>query len=296
MSAPAARLRDLLERSRPVVAPGAFNALFARAVEAAGFDALYLSGAGVSNALLGRPDVGLTTLTEMAETARHVCDAVSLPVFADADTGYGGPHNIARTVAEYERAGVAAIQIEDQADPKLCGHFAGKRLVSAEEMLDRIAAARDARRDPDTLIVARTDAAGVEGLDEAIARARRYGEAGADALFVEAPRTDEELARVGAELAGWPLVANMVEFGRTPLLPADRLHELGFALVIFPGSLTRALTRRAFEVLGELRRTGTTAGVLDEMATFDEVNELLGLPEMRAWEERTIGDSHTERA
>lgn len=245
MSSSAARLRELVEHERPVVAPGAFNALFARTIEASGFDALYLSGAGVANAMLGHPDIGLVTLTEMAEAARHVCGAVGLPVIADADTGYGGPHNVARMVAEYERAGVAAIQIEDQADPKLCGHFGGKRLVAVDEMLVRIEAACQARGNPDTMIIARTDAAAPLGLGEAISRARRYAEAGADALFVEAPTSEEELARIGRELRGWPLVANMVEFGRTPLLPAGRLHELGFAIVIFPGALTRALTRRA---------------------------------------------------
>jgi 2-methylisocitrate lyase-like PEP mutase family enzyme len=285
MSGTPARLRALFGGNTPVVAPGAFNALFARLIEEAGFGAVYVSGAGVANALLGRPDLGLVTMSEMATVATQICEVVEVPVIADGDTGYGGVHNVARTVAAYERAGVAAIQIEDQKFPKRCGHFEGKEVVSAVEMVERVVAARQARSEEDGLIIiARTDAAAVEGIDGAIGRARRYGEAGADVLFVEAPSSRAELEAIAGELGDWPLVANMVEYGKTPLLTAAELGDLGFSLVLFPGSVTRTVTRAAQDTLGELRRTGTTVGRLERMATFDEVNRVVGLPEADAWE------------
>lgn len=290
----AARLRDMLDNAPPVVAPGAFNTLFARLIEDAGFPAVYLSGAGVANSLLGLPDLGILTQTEMASIADRVCQAVEIPVIADGDTGYGGVHNVARTVRLYERAGVAAIQIEDQAFPKKCGHFEGKEVVSTTEMLERIHAARDARTDG-ILIIARTDARAPLGLDEAIDRARRYGEAGADILFVEAPCTEDELARVGSELSDHRLMANMVEFGKTPLLPAVDLAELGFRLVIYPGAITRSIVPAARAVLDELASKGTTAGRLAQMATFQDVNDVLGLTAANEWEaaiaERAKGQS-----
>jgi 2-methylisocitrate lyase-like PEP mutase family enzyme len=275
----------MLTLEAPVVAPGAFNALFARLIVEAGFPAVYLSGAGVANSLLGRPDLGITTMDEMVMVAERVCDVVDVPVIADGDTGFGGVHNVARTVAGYERAGVAAIQLEDQVFPKKCGHFEGKEVVSKGEMLERISAALDARSGPDgILVIARTDARGPIGLDEAIDRARSYGEAGADILFVEAPLSREELERIGSEIADWPLMANMVEFGKTPLLPAEELYTLGFSLVIYPGSITRTVTRSARRVLDELKAHGTTAGWLDEMASFDDVNHLVGLADSNDWE------------
>jgi 2-methylisocitrate lyase-like PEP mutase family enzyme len=280
MTAPPARLRSLLEAAAPVIAPGAFNALFAKLIEEAGFPAVYLSGAGVSNSLLGEPDLGILTQTEMAGIADHVCRAVDVPVVADGDTGYGGVHNVARTIELYERAGVAGIQIEDQAFPKKCGHFEGKEVVAPEQMLQRIHAARDARTGSEGIvIIARTDARAPLGLDAAIERAHAYGEAGADVLFVEAPQTPDELARVGSELSDYHLMANMVEFGKTPLLPADELGALGFSLIIYPGSITRAIVPAARAVLNDLRAKGTTAGRLDEMATFGDVNDLLDLDE-----------------
>lgn len=294
MSGTPARLRALFGGDAPVVAPGAFNALFARLIEEAGFGAVYMSGAGVANALLGRPDLGLVTMSEMATVAAQICDVVEVPVIADGDTGYGGVHNVARTVAAYERAGVAAIQIEDQTFPKRCGHFDGKEVVSAVEMVERVVAARQARSEEDGLIIiARTDAASVEGIDGAIGRARRYGEAGADVLFVEAPSSRAELEAIAGELRDWPLVANMVEYGKTPLLTAAELGDLGFSLVLFPGSVTRTVTRAAQDMLGELRRTGTTVGRLERMATFDEVNRVVGLPEADAWE-RSIQKTATD--
>lgn len=286
MTGRGASLRALLADQSPVVAPGTFNALFARLIVEAGFPAVYLSGAGVANTLLGKPDLGLVTMNEMLLVAQHVCAAVDVPVVADGDTGYGGVHNVARTVAGYERVGVAAIQLEDQVFPKKCGHFEGKEVVAPGEMLERIHAAREARTGPDgILIIARTDAAGPLGLDEAIDRARSYGEAGADLLFVEAPRSREELERVGRELDGWPLVANMVEYGKTPLLPAEELGAIGYSLVIFPGSITRTATLAAREVLAELAATGTTAGRLDRMASFQDLNEVVGLTDANDWEQ-----------
>jgi 2-methylisocitrate lyase-like PEP mutase family enzyme len=294
MSGTPAKLRSLLEDDQPVVAPGAFNALFARLIEEAGFDAVYLSGAGVANALLGQPDLGLVTMSEMVMVAERICEVVDVPVIADADTGYGGVHNVARTVAAYERAGVAGIQIEDQRFPKRCGHFDGKEVVPRDEMVERVVAARQGRSGDDGIvIIARSDAAAIEGIDGAIARGRMYGEAGADVLFIEAPATREELAKVANELGDWPLVANMVEYGKTPLLSADELGELGFSLVLFPGSVTRTVTKAAQDTLDELRRTGTTAGRLDTMATFDEVNRVVGLTEADDWERR-IQDAVTE--
>jgi 2-methylisocitrate lyase-like PEP mutase family enzyme len=281
----AERFRQLLESENPVVAPGTFNALFARMIESAGFPAIYLSGAGVANSLLGRPDIGLVTLNEMVLVAEHICDVVDVPVIADADTGYGGPHNVARTVKAYERVGVAAIQIEDQVFPKRCGHFEGKEVVAVEEMLQRIEAVLDARsEDQGIVLIARTDARGPIGLDEAIDRARRYREAGADVLFVEAPRTVEELERIGSELSEWPLLANMVEFGKTPLMSAQELADLGFSLVIFPGSIGRASVKAADRVLSELASKGTTREILANKATFDAVNEILGLSDSNNWE------------
>ena len=294
MSGTPAELRSLLDTAAPVVAPGAFNALFARLIEEAGFPAVYLSGAGVANALLGQPDLGLVTMSEMVMVAERICEVVDVPVIADGDTGYGGVHNVARTVSAYERAGVAGIQIEDQRFPKRCGHFDGKEVVSADEMVERVVAARQARSGDDGIvIIARTDAAQIEGIDAAIARGRLYAEAGADVLFIEAPETREELAMVAAELGGWPLVANMVEYGKTPLLSAEELGDLGFSLVLFPGSLTRTVTKAAQDTLDELHRTGTTSGRLDTMATFDEVNRVVGLTEADDWERR-IQDAATE--
>ena len=281
-----AKLRSLLTTAQPVVAPGTFNALFARLIAEAGFPAVYFSGAGVANTLLGAPDLGMVTMSEMAGMARHVCEAVDLPVIADGDTGYGGVHNVARTVATYERAGVAAIQLEDQAFPKKCGHFEGKVVVPAGEMLERIHAAREARSGPDgILLIARTDAAGPLGLDEAISRARAYGDAGADVLFVEAPRSREDLQRIGRELSEWPLVANMVEFGKTPLLAAEELGALGYSLVIFPGTITRTAVFAARAALSEMAATGTTAGRLDQMASFQDVNRIVGLEDANRWEQ-----------
>lgn len=261
-------LRHRFSEGPILVAPGVYDALTARLVAQAGFEALYLSGAGLSYSLLGRPDLGFLTMTEMAERAAYVADAVPLPLIADADTGYG---NVARTVRAFERAGVTAIQIEDQKFPKRCGHLDGKRLVAADEMVARI---REARESTDLLLIARTDARAVEGLPAALERARLYREAGADALFVEAPETEDELATIGQSLPG-PLVANMVEGGKTPLVDAARLEMWGFRVVIFPNSLLRLFARQGQLLLHSLRDSGTTAAFLDRMMLFPELNCLL---------------------
>jgi 2-methylisocitrate lyase-like PEP mutase family enzyme len=287
---PGGRLRRLLDAGEIVVAPGAFNALIARLIEEAGFPALYVTGAGVANSLLGRPDIGLVTADEMLGITERICEVASIPVICDADTGYGGAQNVARTVRAFERAGAAAVQIEDQIFPKVCGHFEGKQVVPVDEMLERIRAARDARSSPERLlIIARTDARQPHGLDDAIDRGRAYGEAGADVIFVEAPQSREELQRVADELGSWPLMANMVEFGKTPQLTAAELGRIGFSLVIHPGSVTRTVVRSVRRLLGELATTGTTKGLRDEMATFEEVNRLVGLDDLNEWERRISG-------
>lgn len=256
------------------MAPGAYDSLTAKLIELAGFEAVYMTGAGLSYSLLGERDVGLLTMTEMTNRAAYMAQAVRIPVIADADTGYGDENNVARTVTEYERAGIAAIQLEDQEFPKRCGHLAGKRLVPAEEMVARIRAAVAARHSPDFLIIGRTDARAVEGLEAALERAALYKEAGADILFVEAPQSEEELALVGRSLPG-PLMANMVEGGRTPLVDARTLEMWGYRLVIFPNSITRLLARVGLDMLRDLRRDGTTERWRDRMMSFAELNELL---------------------
>lgn len=297
MSSGPRQLDALLADSAPVVAPGTFNALFARLIEKEGFAAVYISGAGVANSLLGKPDLGLVSMDEMTMIARLVCDVVTVPVIADADTGYGGVHNVARVVSAYERAGVAAIQLEDQVFPKRCGHFDGKEVVPVGEMVERLTSAietRDNTKHDGIRIIARTDAAGVLGLEEAIRRARIYGEAGADLLFVEAPTSREQLETIGRELAAWPLVANMVEGGKTPLLSVDELAELGFSLILFPGSITRTVTGAARSLLQNLANSGSTVEMIDNMATFDEINDLVGLKDADDWE-RSITEDASKR-
>lgn len=267
----AARFQDLIDREEIVVAPGCYDALTAKILAKEGFDAVYLSGAGVSNTQLGMADAGLTTMTEMVDQATHVAAAVDVPVFADADTGYGNPVNVYRTVQRYEQAGVAALHIEDQAFPKRCGHFDGHTLVSTEEMVQKIRAAADARTE--MLVVARTDARDAAGIDEAIDRANMYLDAGADMVFPEAPRDRSEIQRFCDEIPG-PVMANMVEHGKTPLLSADDLQDLGCALVIFPNSLLRAAMQTMTEIAAHLHEKGTTADITGKIADFDLRNAL----------------------
>ncbi|MFR9804668.1 isocitrate lyase/PEP mutase family protein [Pseudonocardia sp. RS010] len=286
-TAPRAQLRDLLAGSRPLVVPGAYDALSARLVEQAGFDAVYMTGFGTTAGLLGRPDVGLLTGTEMADNARRLVEAVDVPVIADGDTGYGNAINVLRTVRTYEQAGVAAIQLEDQVTPKKCGHLSGKRIVPLPEMLGKIRAAADVRRDPDFLIIARTDAVAVEGVDIAIERARAFRDAGADLLFVEAPTSEADIERIAGELAGVaPLVFNWAEGGTTPPLTLDRMAELGFALVLYPIGTLLAATAGMRALLETLRRDGTPRAALPGLPAFDEFTSLVGLPEVRELEQR----------
>jgi methylisocitrate lyase len=281
-------LRQRIGQERILVAPGAHDALTARIIERAGFEAIYFTGAGFAYTHLGAPDVGLTTLTETVWRVARIVESTSLPVIVDADTGYGNAFNVIRTVRELERAGAAAIQIEDQVFPKRCGHLTGKSLVSPEEMVGKIQAALDTREDPDLLLIARTDALAVEGLEGALARARRYREAGADVLFVEAPRSREELEAIARALDP-PLLANMVEGGVTPLCTASELEAMGYRIAIFPGAAVRVAAAAIMELMAHLRREGTTVGMHDRMLTLGQLNELVGLGEFQKREERYIG-------
>ncbi|MFZ4530195.1 MAG: isocitrate lyase/PEP mutase family protein [Alsobacter sp.] len=270
-------LRARLAQPPIVVAPGVYDALTASLAATAGFEALYLSGAAIAYTRLGRPDIGLVSMAEVVDVLSMVCERVGTPVIVDADTGYGNALNVQRTVQLFERAGAAAIQIEDQTFPKRCGHLADKGVVPVGEMTGKIRAAVDARRSSATLIVARTDAVAVEGFQPAIDRALQYREAGADLLFVEAPRSRDQLAALTAALGGSvPLMANMVEGGQTPVLPATELQALGFALVIFPGAIVRALAWQAQAFYGALHRDGTTDAFRDRMFDFEAINGIVG--------------------
>ena len=275
-------LRARLSRKPIVVAPGVYDALTALVATQAGFETLYVSGAAIAYTKLARPDIGLTGMSEVAETIALIRDRVGVHLIVDADTGYGNALNVVRTVRVFERAGASAIQLEDQDFPKRCGHLDGKVLIPADEMVGKIKAALDTRVSSETLVIARTDAVAVEGFGRAIERAGRYREAGADVLFVEAPKTREELARVAQALPGIPLLANMVEGGKTPPLPAADLEALGFALVIFPGGIVRALARMAADYYGSLATSGTTEQFRNQMLDFDGLNRVIGTPEMIA--------------
>lgn len=276
-------LKARLAQQEPLVAPGIFDPLTALIAEAAGFEAIYLSGAAIAYTRLGRPDIGLVSVSEVADTIALVRDRVALPLIVDGDTGYGNALNLQRTVRMFERAGASAIQIEDQTFPKRCGHLQDKTLIPPDEMVGKIRAAVDARTSEDFLIIARTDAVAVEGLEPAIARAERYARAGADVLFVEAPRSREQLSVITARLGKLcPLMANMVEGGATPLASADELGAIGFRLVIFPGGIVRALAHTAHEYYRSLRQHGTNAPFRDRMYDFGELNNLIGTPDMLA--------------
>jgi len=276
-------LRARLARPPIVVAPGVYDALTASLATTAGFEALYLSGAAIAYTRLGRPDIGLVSMAEVADVLAMVCERVGTPVIVDADTGYGNALNVQRTVQLFERAGAAAIQLEDQTFPKRCGHLADKGVVPVGEMTGKIRAAVDARRNSATLIVARTDAVAVEGFQPAIERALRYREAGADLLFVEAPRSRDQLAALTAALGGSvPLMANMVEGGQTPVLPAAELQALGFSLVIFPGAIVRTLAWQAQAFYGALHRDGTTDSFRDRMFDFEAINGIVGTADLLA--------------
>ena len=279
-------LTELLTRSEPVLAPGAYDALSARIIEQAGFPAVYMTGFGTSASLLGRPDVGLLGMSEMIANATRIAQVVDVPVIADADTGYGNPLNVIRTVREYERAGVAAIHIEDQILPKKCGHMENKQVIAAEEMVEKIRAAVEARRSSEFLIVARTDARAPEGLDSALKRAQKYRQAGADLLFVEGPQSEEEVAEVARAFPQVPLLFNWAEGGKTPPMPLDQLKELNYRLIIFPISALLVAAKAVREVMAQIRKDGTPIHAARDFMSFQEFNTLAGLPEIQQIERK----------
>ncbi len=283
----AKQLRERLAGKVAVIAPGVYDALTALMVEQAGFHCAYVSGASVSFTRIGRPDLGLTTLTEVADSVANIRERTEIPLIVDADTGFGNALNVRRSVKLLERMGATGIQLEDQTAPKRCGHLEGKSMVSVAEMTGKLKAALDARADEDTLIVARTDAIAIDGIDAAIERSQAYIDAGADVIFVESPRDHGEMARLGKEIGlQVPLLANMVEGGKTPLTPANELGELGFSLVIYPGAMVRVISYAAAEYLQELKTKGSTIGMLDRMNQFDQIMDLVGLQESIAESQR----------
>lgn len=274
-------LRQRLSQNDILMAPGVYDGLTASLAEAAGFEALYLSGAAVAYTRLGRPDIGLTSVTEMADTMTLIADKSPLPVIIDADTGFGNALNAQRTMRLYERAGASALQVEDQTYPKRCGHLADKALISASEMAGKVAAMADARTNADTLIIARTDAIAVEGFSAAIDRAEAYLEAGADVLFIEAPQTQQHLSDIADRFAGQvPLLANMVEGGATPITSAQDLQAKGYSIVIFPGGIVRALARTAQAYYTSLKTHGSNAPFAGNMFDFNGLNSVLGTQDM----------------
>jgi 2-methylisocitrate lyase-like PEP mutase family enzyme len=290
--ADAETLRSRLARKPIVVAPGVYDPFTALVATQAGFDTLYVSGAAIAYTRLGRPDIGLVSMTEVAETLALIRDRVTANLIVDADTGYGNALNVVRTVREFERVGATAIQLEDQDFPKRCGHLDGKSLIPMQEMCGKLRAAVDTRRSRETLIVARTDAVAVEGLPRALERAAAYREAGADVLFVEAPKTRDELASIVAQLGdALPLLANMVEGGKTPTLPAHELEAIGFSIVIFPGAIVRAFGYMASEFYGSLAAHGSNEPYRNRMLDFNGINELVGTPDMIALGQRYEADA-----
>ena len=261
----------------PLILPGAPDALSARVIETLGFEAVYITGAGVTNARLGVPDLGLITLSELADTVEGVREAVGIPIAVDADTGFGGPLNVRRAVQTLERRGANAIQLEDQTFPKRCGHFAGKEVIPAAEMVAKLHAALDARTSDDVLVIARTDARQMLGLEAALERAEHYREAGADVIFVEAPESAEELGEIGRRIDA-PLLVNIVEGGATPQLPAGQLSALGFSVVLYANAALRGAVRGMQVVLRHLRETGSTLGALEQMVRWEERQALVGKP------------------
>ena len=283
-------LRNLLKRPGIIVAPGAENAFTAKIIEqTGGFQAVYMTGSGTAASLIGTPDVGLLTMTEMVTQARNLAMATDLPVIADADTGYGDVLNVVRTVREYEMSGVAAIHIEDQVAPKRCGHFEGKQVISQDEMVSKIKAAVDAREDPDFVLIARTDARAPLGLDEAIKRAQAYVEAGADVIFVEAPQSAEEI-RVIVQSINAPLLVNMVEGGKTPILITRELEEMGVKIVIFPIDAQCVAAKAIQELMQELKVTGGIKGFAHRRVTFEEYQSITGFARYKETEKKYYGE------
>ena len=269
-------LRRLLKRDKLLVAPGCFDGLSARLVEEAGFEAVYLSGGAVARSM-GIPDIGLVTLSESIDRAAQVVATVRIPIIADADTGYGNAVNLVRTVREFERAGVAAIHIEDQITPKRCGHLDGKEVIPMAEMEKKLQAALATRTDPDFCIIARTDARGVNGFDDAIKRGRAFAKLGVDAIFVEAPQSEEELAEIPRRISDVPILVNVFKGGKTPMLPMQRLQEMGYRIAIYPSETQRAAIHAMRRALETLKREGTTESIDDSLTTFKERDRVVGL-------------------
>lgn len=292
MADPPAEFRESVESDGILVAPGAYDAASATLVEQAGAAVVYMSGSSVSTSVHGYPDVGLTTLTEMTDRARQMANAVDVPVFADADTGYGNPINARRTVEEFEAAGVAGIHLEDQVFPKRCGHFEGKDVVPTDEMVAKLRAAADAREDDDFVLIGRTDARAVEGFDAAVDRSRAYLEAGADVIFFEAPESVDELEEA-VERIDAPLLANMTEGGKTPMLSADELDDLGYDVALFPATGFKAVLKALQDLYAEIVETGTQQHVMDRLVTWEGRNEITGLDEIEAREERYATDQES---
>ena len=269
-------LKQLLQRKTLLVAPGCFNGLSARLVEEAGFEAAYLSGGAVARSM-GIPDIGLVTMSESIERAVEVVSAIKIPIIADADTGYGNAVNLVRSVREFERAGVAAIHIEDQITPKRCGHLDGKEVIPLSEMEMKLAAALKTRTDPDFCIIARTDARGVNGFDDAIERARAFAKLGVDAIFVEAPQSEEELAEIPRRIPDVPLLVNVFKGGKTPMLPMQRLEQMGYRIAIYPSETQRAAIHAMRTTLATLKREGTTESIDTMLTTFKERDRVVAL-------------------
>lgn len=280
-------LRDLISAKEILIAPGAHDALTAKIIEKTGFKAVYMTGYGQAASHLGMPDVGLLTMSEMLGRANNFASSVDIPVIADGDTGFGNAINVMRTVRQYEMAGVAAIQLEDQVAPKKCGHMTGRQVIPVQEMAGKIKAAVEARENPDFVIIARTDARTVHGIEEAIRRGKAYEEAGADVLFIESPESAEEMKTITSSF-NIPVLANMVEGGRTPLLSAQELEDIGYHLVIFPTSSTY-ITAQAMKVLmEELKNSGTTKNLIQQMIPFAEFNQFIGLTKIRELEAKFV--------
>jgi 2-methylisocitrate lyase-like PEP mutase family enzyme len=278
-------LKQLFKRDRLLVAPGCFDGLSARLVEEAGFEAAYLSGGAVARSM-GIPDIGLVTMSEVIDRAAQVVAAVKIPIIADADTGYGNAVNLVRSVREFERTGVAAIHIEDQITPKRCGHLDGKEVIPLPEMENKLQAALANRNDPDFSIIARTDARGVHGFDDAISRGRAFAKLGVDAIFVEAPQSEAELEEIPRALPDVPLLVNVFKGGKTPMLPVERLQQMGYRIAIYPSETQRAAIHAMRQALGLLKREGTTEKMDDALTTFKERDKIVGLDEWQQLEKQ----------
>ena len=280
------QFRRLLKDKKLLVAPGAFDGLSARLIERTGFPLIYVTGGGIARSM-GYPDLGLLTMSEVISRVKNIVDVTNIPVLADADTGYGNALNVMRAVREFEAVGVAGIHIEDQVTPKKCGHYEGKSLVPKEEMMKKIEAAREARTDPDFVIIARTDARAVEGLERAIERGKRYAEAGADMIFIEAPQSIDEIKKIAKSIAA-PLLINMFKGGKTPLVPMKELEAMGYRVVIVPSPLQLAAVHTMKELLQVLKREGTIESFSERMISFKERDEIVGLPEYEKLERKFL--------